>query len=156
MVLKYKMGIRYCGFNIKKGRGQSNYPFLMRMLITGEREIPPFLRSGSRDFEPLAVPVLGLVSNSRPQFVMFVVVFPQYTTKTSPSFSMGIVRRGKYTNAREKRHPRGDYEWFSLSARKLKARKEKTYVDRLTPGGENKLRIVGSINRVSLPVLITV
>lgn len=74
MVLKYKMGIRYCGFNIKKGRGQSNYPFLMRMLITGEREIPPFLRSGSRDFEPLAVPVLGLVSNSRPQFVMFVFV----------------------------------------------------------------------------------
>lgn len=74
MVLKYKMGIRYCGFNIKKGRGQSNYPFLMRMLITGEREIPPFLRSGSRDFEPLAVSVLGLVSNSRPQFVMFVFV----------------------------------------------------------------------------------
>ena len=69
---------------------------------------------------------------------------------------MGIVGRGKHTNAREKWHPRWDYEWFSLSAPKLKARKEKTYVDRLTLGGENKLRIIGSINRVSLPVLITV
>ena len=104
MVLKYKMGIRYCGFNIKKGRGQSNYPFLMRMLITGERGV----RNPSFSEE--------LVSNSRPRFVMFVlvvVVFPQYTTKTSPSFSMGIVRRGKYTNAREKWQPRGDYERFS-------------------------------------------
>lgn len=53
-------------------------------------------------------------------FFVVVVVFPQYNTKTSPSFSMGIVGRRKYKSAREKRHPRGDYERFSLSARELK------------------------------------
>lgn len=96
---------------------------------------PLLFSSFSRDVEPLAVPVLGLVSNSRPRFVMFVLVvvaFPQYITKTSPSFSMGIVGSGKYTSAREKRHPRGDYERFKGNINcSLETRKEKTYVDRL-------------------------
>lgn len=54
-------------------------------------------------------------------FVFVVVVFPQDTTKTSPSFSIGVVGRGKYRSAREKWHREGiDYKRFSLTARVLK------------------------------------
>ena len=51
-------------------------------------------------------------------FVLVVVVFPQYTTKTSPSFSVGIVGRGKYTNA----HENGTWitSGFLRSARELR------------------------------------
>ena len=129
-------------FQYKKGRGQSNYPFLLRMLITGEREIPPFLRSGSREFEPLAVPVLGLVSNSRPQFVMFVFVcccFSAVHYQNQSIIFRGDSRRGGNTRMLVKNGTReGITSGFHHSARELrnincssKTRKEKTYVDRL-------------------------